>query len=346
MGTMREDLEAAYEIVGEPEDDKTLLTQVATPDKVPGPEEILAAKPEKTPDGELPTKTQGSEDKNAGDGVPDAPLVKAPAGWTPEAKVAWESLPDIAKKQIIQREKDFTTGIQRNNDSARYGQTIKQVLAPFQAVMQMEGADDVTAIHSLASTAAQLRMGTPREKAGIVAELIKAYGVSVQELDDVLSGETTGVSPEDQRLQQMLDSRLAPITQALSGFEAARNQSAQSTMGRVDAEIAEFEAKAEFLDDVREEMADFLEMSAKRGRDMTMQQAYDLAVSARPDLAKITAERGRVAVLKQGQNRVAAKRAAASSVAGSATGTQGAAKKTHSMREDLEAAFEAVANRG
>jgi hypothetical protein len=57
------------------------------------------------------------------------------------------------------------------------------------------------------------------------------------------------------------------------------------------AAVQEFSAKAEFLDDVREDMADLLEGAARRGVALTMEEAYDRACHMNPDIRRVLQQR-------------------------------------------------------
>jgi hypothetical protein len=270
----------------------------------------------------------------------DPTISRAPASWSPSARAAWNELPAGTRKEIVKREKDYAVGIQRYAETSKYGESVRNVLAPFQSIIRMEGADDVTAVANLAQTAATLRLGTPVEKAKLVASLINVYGVDINALDSMLAGEQ--VSEEDNKLQQLLDQKLAPFQQLLTGVNQAREQQARSVVSTVDKEIAEFEKTAEFIEDVREDMAYILETAAKRGSQITLKQAYDRAVASRDDLAPLVEKSRRMKQLRAANEKVKSKRAAAASLPGGAPGGVPPAKGAGTLRGALEEAWDAA----
>jgi hypothetical protein len=351
--SIREQLEAAFD---EQENEESggsgsnAKEPVGSTEKITTPGEII--------DGETPSKTvesgegnkdeKGSEEKTAAKEEVSVDktelkdeIIKSPAGWSPEAREVFKDLSPVAQKEIIKREKDYAVGLQRNAETSKFGTRIKDVLAPFQAVMRMEGADEISAVESLASVATTLRMGTPMEKAREIARLIGGYGIDIATLDDVLSGQIKQVPEEEQRLTALMEKHLAPVRQILGEVERGRAEVGQRVIADVDNEIAQFESKAEFIEDVRNDMADFLEMAAKNGRKLTLQEAYDKAVTLRPDLSKIIQERSRVSNLKDEGKRLDGKRKAASSVHGSSAGTATTYKPGSDLKRDVEAAWEA-----
>ena len=51
------------------------------------------------------------------------------------------------------------------------------------------------------------------------------------------------------------------------------------------------DSQNEFYNDVRSDMADLLDMAANRGRQMSMQDAYNTACAAHPQISKVMAGR-------------------------------------------------------
>ena len=127
------------------------------------------------------------------------------------------------------------------------------------------------------------------------------------------------------------------MKQFMSQFEQLRAQREQQVAREAAQSVEAFIQAQEFGNDVREEMADILEVAARRGRDMTLEQAYNQAVRLHPTISKIVSQREQVS---QGARPLAQRKIAASSVSGSAP--IGAPQQSATdIRSAIEAAIEA-----
>jgi hypothetical protein len=174
-----------------------------------------------------------------------------------------------------------------------------------------------TGIKGMFETVALLQNGAPEMKAQKMAQLIQHYGIDINALDQALVGETPQADPNYQ-VQQIIDQRLQPVNQLLEQINQTRQQQYQQSQAQADKEVSEF--KGEFLQDVRMDMADLIDMAASRGQRMTLQEAYDKAVAIRPDLQQIIEQRRKEEEITGQRSRIGSKMNAASSISGSRGG--------------------------
>lgn len=120
----------------------------------------------------------------------------------------------------------------------------------------------------------------------------------------------------------------------MQATQQAQQQAQQRVTETANNEVDAFskDAKNEFYRDVREDMADLLDLAAKRGYEMTLKDAYDRACAARPDIAGVIAARG--AAVDHVKKRVASK-----SITGAPSGTT-VASEASSLRESIASAWE------
>jgi hypothetical protein len=157
-----------------------------------------------------------------------------------------------------------------------------------------------------------------------MAGLIKHYNIDIGILDKVLSGDMSVENSDDSRLAKMLDERLAPVNDLLRGNAAREKATGEASQSAVNAELKEFAETAEFLGDVRQDMADLIDLASKRGRKMGFKEAYDKACAMHPEISGIVAERATADKLKNSGERLRNKRNAASSIRQtSGTGSSG-----------------------
>jgi len=96
----------------------------------------------------------------------------------------------------------------------------------------------------------------------------------------------------------------------------------------------------EFFEDVREDMADLLEVASRRGIALTAKDAYTRAVAMNPEVSKVMEQR-RAAKTQNGSIQ----RAMAASSSVKAQPTAGPpAQSGGSLKDDLEAAWDKLNN--
>lgn len=269
-----------------------------------------------------------------------APTTKAPQSWKPAVREEWAKIPASAQEEIIRREKEITSTLSQSAASRKLAEDFTAIVRPYEHLIRSSGVEPLKAVQNLMNTAAGLQVGTPQQKASIVAEIIKNYGVDIPTLDQMLSG-SYKPGPES-NIERMIAQRMAPVDQLLSRLQSHEQQTTQQLQTESASTIEQFEAsgKAEFLEDVREDMADLLEVAARRGRSMTLEQAYEMACNQHPDIAKIVEQR-RAAEKATAANSAAHRaRLASASLPAGAPASMGGGTPTKGRRAALEKAFD------
>jgi hypothetical protein len=158
-------------------------------------------------------------------------------------------------------------------------------------VLRTRGATPLEAIDAVMKPAMMLQIGNAAQKTQVVVDLIRDYGIDIRMLDSALAGEA--LPEKDDPVSRVLDERLAPVMEFIHEVRGSRQRAAQESQGQVAQTLQQFAAdKAnEFFEDVRNDMADLLDMAAQRGQSMTLKQAYDRAVKMNDDVQKVIAQR-------------------------------------------------------
>lgn len=266
---------------------------------------------------------------------------KPPASWGPAVREHWGSIPPDAQAQILTREKQFATGIQRYAEAAKRADSYEKTLAPYAHMIAMEGADNVQAIGNLARTAATLRGGTPQQKADLLAELVSVYAIDLDTLDKAIvsrmngapapAGGGSGPAPGND-IRAAIRQELAPIVQ--------RQQQAQKM--KVGNALKAFAAdpKNEFFKDVAKTMADVIDVATKQKRQITLESAYETACNMTPEVARIIQERKAAEQTAQQASELERRRRASSSVIGNPSGAA-PSSGVETRRGAIDAAWEA-----
>lgn len=290
---------------------------------------------------------EGAESVPAGDtkelGAGDS--VKAPVGYSPKEREDWSKIPRHLQDKVVAREKELNTMLQTTADARRTHEAFDKLATTYGAALSgVVGDTPMEAVENLFSTVSNLRMGSPIQKAQIIANLISDFGVDINTLDSAIVG--AAPSPGQQQnaaFEDALNKRMAPFEEMLGQQNAYKTQQANQRTTDATNEIRTFAETAEFLSDVREDMADLLEMAAARGADMTTQDAYDKACMLNPQIQSVLQQRAETLRLQGDTNTMAGKRKAASSITGRQVGSGGGSGAI-SMRDTIAAAWDGQNN--
>jgi hypothetical protein len=366
MPDLREALEAAFEpdteIPASPEP-TTPEPAASTGDEAGSPIDTASATPEPTAEekardglGRFVKATQ-VDGKGQVPPVPGAPPVdpaaqpqratptfeKPPRDMPIPLRSTWTKLTPEWRQHIAETHGRVQEVEQQYRPAVDFANRFMQTIEPYRHAIQAEtGGDPIAAVHGLMDVAARLRFGTPQEKAMTVAQIVKSYGVDIESLDGALVGalpqQPQGFDPN--MVQQAVQQQLAPLFQQAQQRRAAQEQ---QTSKAVKTELNAFadDAKNEFFDDVRDIMADIIEVAARQGSDLPLADAYKRACMLHPEVSKVMLGR------QQGQSAQsltqAATRAKAAAVSVKGAAPVGSPEPTapSSVRDAIEAAIEA-----
>ena len=343
--SIRDSIEAAM-----PKEDDTVEAVV---DNTPAPEPI--EKEEAQPERLQLRSTEDNlpEDKLTEakpDGIQPGPKsspkaeIRAPASWHPETREHWAALPEEVRTEVSRREREVQTTLKETAEARKYAEQIERTIAPYQMFIKAENSNPLQAIDNLMSTAARLRTGSSSDIAQLVSGLVKQFGVGrfgqsfIEQLDSALVGEIPREDAQQQQLQQALQQQLAPIQQFMSQHQNAQAQAQQNIALQAESEVLDFIEKAEFAEDVREDMADLMEMAQRRGRDMSLGDAYRQACAGNERVRSVLVRRQNT----QGAQKLtgAAQRAKAAAVSVSGAPAMGAPQQNSiDVRSAIEAAI-------
>ena len=346
---MREALTAAYEKHTESVDDAPVETAVETvvdtpvveaekSEKVESTASEGKAPPVQTPpvkDGSEKPATDAAAPKTAGAAEVPAPQTAAPAvaakpprSWSAEAKAAFAQLPEPVKQDVLRREKEISQGLEMAAPARKHYESFQEVVKPFQPLFDAYGiSDPLPAIRTLLTTRATLEIGTPEQKAQLLANLVHEFGVDVQQLDAQLvkKGPVRPFAP----------ARPAPVQQRDPEVQALLNEFKAARVAKAEAEVATVENLPHF-DELREDIADVVEAFATNGKKISLENAYKRALAMNPDLEPAPAV---PKITKSQAAAILASRNAASSISG--TPRTGASPAPTDRRSQIAAAWEA-----
>lgn len=307
--TLRDEIEAALEQTEAPE--AAPAAPASTPDSAPAqdsapvaesaaesaePAQNLDALAEGKPAAEAQDLAQRERDENGRfkpkeEGIQPGPKSgprqnageRAPASWRPDVREHWAQLPETVRSEIHRREVEVQRTLQESAEARKNYDAVMRTVAPYEAFIRAEGSNPIQAIDNLMATAAKLRTGTAPELASMVAGIVNQFGIGrfgngfIQALDSALAGQSPVVDPQQAAMEQVLNQRLAPVQQMLTQFQQAQQAQQERIAQAAQSEVETFLDRAEFGNDVREDMADIMETAARRGQNISLADAYKKA---------------------------------------------------------------------
>lgn len=282
------------------------------------------SKPEVAPESTLKAATEPAQGIQPGPKSEPklAPQDRAPASWRPDVREHWSSLPAEVKAEVARREREMQVTLQETAEARRFSEQLGKVIAPYEAFIRAENSNALQAIDNLMGTAARLRTGTAPELAQLMAGMVKQFGVGrfgqpfIEALDSALAGEIPRVDPQQAQLQQAIQQQLAPVQQFMSQFQQAQVAQQQRAQEQAVSEVSQFIERAEFGEDVREDMADLLEVAQRRGKELSLADAYKQACLINPRVRSVLQARAKQKGAQQLTGAAQKAKAAAVSVSG------------------------------
>lgn len=317
------------EQVAKPIADKKEVKSLAKPASKVGEKPATAGKP-------------GEKAEVVKAGEKPAVATRAPQSWKPELREKWASIDPAVQETILKREAEITRGLNESAAARRFGGEFYNIVRPFEHLIRASGVTPLQAVDNLVKTAGALQTGTSVQKAQVVANICAAYGVDLKVLDQVLAGQKPKDGAPDPALLTAIDARLKPVTEFMSRVEGGRQQADIQVQREVQQEEAAFAAdpKNEFFEDLRTQIADLLDVAAKNNRQMSLQQAYDIACQMDPDVSKVVKERAEAeAATKKAQNFERSRKAASSQEGGAPGNISGKGGQVTGRRNAIEKAW-------
>jgi len=352
MENLREALDAAFE-KETPSDTQNAPTEVeaqqlAAPEADGDVPEQAQSDPEKPAAAEADTKSAVDPvDKAAAPNAGAEPasgqhrVDRAPASWKKDAKGEWNALPLQARQEIHRREMEVQRVLNETAPIRQEVQQFREAVTPYMARIQSLGVTPHQAVGELLKADYLLATGTQSQKAMFIDKLVQDYGVDIKELDAAIAKRLGGGGQQQSQQQQGFDpnqiSQLVQqqLNQALAPIYQQRQQEQQQIVQQAEMTIEQMalDPKYPHFESVRQDMADLMEINARRGIYISVQEAYNKATGMNPELSAMQ----QATQLNQRAQRAAA---AAASVSGSPVGggTQSHASEGN-LRADLEAAF-------
>lgn len=271
--------------------------------------------------------------------APVQPELRAPQSWKPQAREHWQKLPPEVQQEVVRREREAAIAIQQAAPARQLAEDFQRMLEPYRALLTDE---PLKVVGGLLQTAAQLQTAPPAHKARLVANIIQSYGVPVDALAAALEGGQGG-APQAAPAHVDPANLAAQVRQQVMQDLQRQRQAAEAQKAQSEVE-AFVQSAPEFLEDVREDMADLMEVASRRGQTLSIQDAYTRALKMHPEVSRVLEQRQRAQAATAQQAATQKARAAASSVR-TQPASGPSAPKPADLRSALEQAWDEASGR-
>jgi tetratricopeptide (TPR) repeat protein len=252
----------------------------------------------------------------------------------------------------MRREQQTTQVLNESASARRFTEEFQKVTQPFSARLQALNAHPLAVVQELLKADHTLSNGTKAERAQFLANLVRDYDVDIVALDNALAGRAQ--QEQDPRAQtqaevdRLLAERLAPFQHLLQREQEREQQDNQVVHTSIQS-MAQDHARFPYFEDVRLEMADILDLAAKRGRAVSLEEAYNRATMLDPEISKLVTQQTQAAQAAADAAKANAQaqraRRASVSVGGSPSGLVSGSPAAGDRRATIEAAFDAIGGR-
>lgn len=303
--------------------------------EVPSEEQVQQAQ-EPTARKEPQESEHASDEEKAAQGTS---IDHPPKSWKAGPRERWASLDPEIRGEIHRRERESARAIGEGAPARKFVDQFRETVAPFASRYQGSGATPLQIFQNLMRADTILATAPMAQRAEFMAKLIQDYGIDIEALDTALSGGDPKQEPLS-IVESLIEKKLEPLAQYVQTTRQREEQAQQrelSAQERVINEMADDVEKYPHFQLVSQDMADIMEMNARRRIYLSPEEAYKRAVAGNPEAQK--AEQGLV-----GRQRAQVAHDAATRSLGASLSVSGAPAglKQQVTPEDLRGTIEAA----
>lgn len=330
--TLTDDLNAAFDALEEPEGEE----QQAADTEQEEPEST--AETESSQEEAAPDETPASGDSEAEEAEePDEVPIEPPQHWAEEDKQVFRDAPQEAQEFLLRRHRDMEADYTRKSQEVA---EVRKALEPIKQSLELNGMSEGDYITRLRA-ADQYLSNSPQEA---IQWLANSYGVDLSQFGQ-------SQESEDDEFKDPYVQQLERKVQELEGkFQSREQQEQQASQQQLQQQVNEFanatdeqgSPKHPHFEAVKTHMGALMQSGAAG----TLEEAYDQAVWARPDLREQLLESQKREAAQQEEQRrkeKAQKAKKATTPASSGTTTE-APEAPADLRSDLERQFDKLSS--
>lgn len=341
--SLRDSLEAAFKEHKEPSEKPVAKQQDGSPDKATQTAQERArdetgkfakaeakaaqeAAPEAAKAQEQAVKT---EQQPQTEQTAQPTVIAAPRGWPVAAKAAFDTLPDVVKQAVAEREANIDKGFAKYSGLDRHVQEFER-----NGVKLADAVDRYRAAEQ----------DLTNDPVGGFARLANVMGIDPIQLAQAWLGQQQDPNNSNgQAVPPAVQNHIRQLEQRLSRFE---NQITGERQSKAMSEAEKFlsDPANKYADNVIGDMEQIIKVARASGQEVSLKDAYDRACYASPEIRNLLIEDQFKARTKAEQDKAAqaaskAKGSALSVTGSPVAGVSASGTSNRSLREDLEEAF-------
>lgn len=251
--------------------------------------------------------------------------LEPPASLSAQAKAEFKTLPEHFQREFIKRENDFKKGVEKYKQSADLGKRVAKVIEPYKPIIEQRGLNVDNVIATMLNASYRLSTGTPEQRAQYLAQIARESNIDLNLLVNSGHNQSTAAMPNGQQRNEtnaQYEARLARLEYERQQELLLRQQQEQLSLAQ---QVQAFETarddkgnlKYPYFQNVREEMADVIDLAQAKGKQITLEQAYQQAI--RLNAATFDAVQREQQLKQQAQSKEAAAKKTAAAKARAST---------------------------
>ena len=152
--------------------------------------------------------------------APVEPEIPMPKSYSKAVETAWKDIPKEIKQELNKREMEYHRELTKQDEERLTGKQFKDIVTPYMAQIRAEGGDPLYAVQNFFNMAHILRTGTPQQKAQLLMDTARQFGVDMQQAQQNqprIDPVTQQLLQKTQHLERQLQAQQQSVKQQQEG---------------------------------------------------------------------------------------------------------------------------------
>lgn len=280
--------------------------------------------------------------------------LEPPSDWTAQDQEVFRGVDKETQAWLLERDKATRTTLESQLSALQPFQQVQQTWNPY---IQQLGKPTAVLFDQLMNADYVLRKGTPEQKQAMLGQIVRDYGIQVEQPQQSVPEEITNdpvygaLGGQLQRLSEGLNSLQNQMQTQFGQLQSNQANAQQQALEAFKLEQdAEGKLKHPYYQEVEGLMNALAQDALANGRQTTLEDVYQQACRANPETWAKIQSANEAAQIRERQKKASEKKAASKSVSSSPSGSRTVEalppKKGETVRQTVERAFAASSGGG